>query len=343
MQGNARRAAGSLLLAAIFATACQSAPAVAGDNDREGDWVQLASLPIRVQEIYPAFHRGRIYVAGGLSPDVATPNNVSDRTLIYDPASDAWSEGPRLPEPRHHPYLLSDGNGLFAIGGFVAAGGGIWSASTDILRLDEDAQRWVRVASLLHPQSETVAAAIDGLVYIASGRMPTGTRNAEWNDQGDIARLQIFDPARLEVVQGPDAPSARNSAAGAVIDGRLFVAGGRVVGGSNESTLESFDPRSGNWERLSPMPNAQGGIAAAAVDGRLYVFGGEYFGASGSGVHRESWAYDPATDAWSRISPMPVPRHGLGAVAIDGSIYVIGGATQASGQGTSDRLSRFTP
>lgn len=325
------------------AAACGGTAPVSG-NGSQGSWEVRADIPYRVQEIYPALHRGRIYLAGGLSPDVRGGGiGVSDRLYIYDPSTDQWSEGPSLPEPRHHPYLVSTGEELFALGGFVAREGDIWHASTGILLLDEDAGEWKKVADLQHPQSETVAAFIDGRIYLAGGRMPTGSRNSAWSDQGDIDRVQVFDPMTRTVTAGPSAPTARNSAAGAVIDGKLYIAGGRTVSGGNQSTTEVFDPATGRWETLSPMPLGQGGNAAAAVDGKLYVFGGEFFGSNGSGVFKEAWVYDPAVDSWVPVEPMPVPRHGLGAVAIGSEIYVIGGATQPSGQGTSSRLSVFRP
>jgi N-acetylneuraminic acid mutarotase len=339
------RARSAALLAAVGAAVALALPGNAGAQGAPpGAWEVRADIPYRVQEIYPALHQGRIYLAGGLSPDVdAAQQGVSDRVYVYDPAIDRWEPGPSLPEPRHHPYLVSTGSALFAIGGFVVAGGGRWSASRDILRLDEAAGAWVKVAELRAPQSETVAGVIGGKVYIASGRAPTGRANAQWSDQGDVNRLQIFDPATLEVTDGPAAPVRRNSAAGAVIDGRLYVVGGRVVNGGNVTANEAFDPATGTWTTLAPLPNAQGGIAAAAIGDRLYVFGGEYFGRGGGGVYREAWVYDPASDAWSRIADMPLPRHGLGAVTVGDRVFVIAGAARAGAEGTTNRLSAFTP
>lgn len=333
------------LLIAVAACATTVDSNTGDPKDTPGDsWDVRADIPYRVQEVYPTLHQGRIYLAGGLSPDVDSADlGISDRVYIYDPESDQWSEGPSLPEPRHHPYLVSTGSELFSIGGFVAANGGRWSASTDVLRLDEATGTWAKVANLLTPQSETVAAYIGGKIYIASGRAPVGTLNADWNHQGDIDSLQVFDPATLEVSFGPAASVRRNSAAGAVIDGKMYVVGGRVVNGGNVTANEVFDPATGQWTTLAPMPSAQGGIAAAAVDGRLYVFGGEFFNSGGGGVYRESWKYNPATDDWSPIADMPVPRHGLGAVTIGDEVFVVAGASQAGGSGTTNRLSVYTP
>jgi hypothetical protein len=50
-----------------------------------------------------------------------------------------------------------------------------------------------------------------------------------------------------------------------------------------------------------------------------------------------------ARDAWTAIAPMPHPRHGLGAVTLDGAIHVIGGALKASGVETSALVEIYRP
>ena len=328
------------LMGVLVLAGCTSAKT---GTPKQSPWQARAEIPYRVQEIYPALHRGRIYVAGGFVVGASGQLGISKQTSIYDPSSDEWSPGPQLPEPRHHPFLVSTGQRLYAFGGFVATAGGGWSASKDVLRLDEAAGQWRKVAELLHAQSEPAGAYLNGKIYLVTGRAPKGSSNATWNDHADIDSMQVFDPATQTVTAGIKAPSARNSAAGAVIDGRLYVVGGRVVNDGNRAATEVFDPHDGSWRTLSPMPNAQGGLAAAVLDGKLYAFGGEFFGPGGGGVHPECWVYDPRADKWSSIPAMPVPRHGLGAVTIGDAIYVIGGAARAGGEATTNRLSVFRP
>ena len=330
------------LLLALGLSACPR-PGASTAAAAPGTWSAHAPLPIRVQEIYPALHAGRIWVAGGLSPDVpASQAQMSDRVLVYDPTADRWTDGPRLPEPRHHPVLVSAGDALYAFGGFVQANGGRWSNSRDVLRLNADADRWDRVATLPMPLSETVAGVIGDTIWLATGRSPSGSGNAQWPDHADTAHSLAFDPDNLTFRAGPAAPQALNSAAGAVIGGKLLVVGGRTVSGGNRSDLQIFDPATGTWTRGPDLPQAQGGLAAAALDGRLYVFGGEFFNAAGGGVSAEAWMLD--SDArWQALPDMPVPRHGLGAVTVGNRIFVIGGATAAGGNGTSARLSSFQP
>ncbi len=301
-------------------------------------WRNAASLPLPVQEIYPCLHNGEIWVAGGLSPEAS--EFVTDRVSRYNVADDTWRPGPLLPEPRHHGFLVSIGGELYLFGGFLVASGGRWSASKDVLKLDGD--QWLKVGAMPKAQMETVAAVADGRIHFAGGRAPSGTANAQWNDQSDVATHQVFNPETLETTTAPPLPAARNSAASFVIGSDWHVVGGRTVGGGNSAQHDIFDFTTGSWREGAPLPQAQGGLAAASIGTQGYVFGGEYFSGSG-GVYSEVWCYDGETEQWSQSGDMPLPRHGLGAVTANNQIYVVAGASQVGGRDTTNRLSVFRP
>lgn len=62
----------------------------------------------------------------------------------------------------------------------------------------------------------------------------------------------------------------------------------------------------------------------AAPDGRIYAIGGYYTNQNLTLNHVE--AYDPATDIWNAVAPMPTSRSGpAAALGRDGLIYVFGG------------------
>jgi len=44
-----------------------------------------------------------------------------------------------------------------------------------------------------------------------------------------------------------------------------------------------------------------------------------------------AWRYDPANDTWTGLAPMPTRRGAAAAAAVNGKIYVIGGAAQLEG------------
>ncbi len=329
-------------------------PVNSTEKDEVGIWGKAESLPYRVQEIYPALFNNHIVVAGGLSPDVDENRiGVSDRVVIYDLATRAWKDAPRLPEPRHHPMLVVVDDRLLSFGGFTVDGNGAWHNSTDVLELvgDETSSnadllnngRWQKIAQMPAPLAETLSAVHNGKVHLVTGRTPKHQgKNSQWNDQTDVASHYVFDPKTLAWTQGEPVPTARNSACSVSVKGELHTIAGRTVAGGNLATHEAYSFANKTWRSLAPLPDAQGGLACAAVGGHIYVFGGEFFD-NGGGVYADVWQYNLAANTWRSVSKMPNPRHGLGALNIDGSIYVIAGASEAGGNETSAAMSVFTP
>jgi N-acetylneuraminic acid mutarotase len=73
------------------------------------------------------------------------------------------------------------------------------------------------------------------------------------------------------------------------------------------------------------------GIAAVVLGGRIFVFGGE----ATSGTFDEVESYDPQNGTWRAHAKMPSARHGLGAAAATGRIYVISGGRKPGGSASS--------
>lgn len=326
----------------VLAAALAAVPSVACARTQTGSgWTPRAALPWTVQEIYAAVDAaGRIVMAGGLAAE-AGRLRIEDRTGIYDPVTDNWVEGPKLPAPRHHPMIVADANGrVHAFGGYGAGPTGAWTAMTEAWRLDGDA--WTPVTAMPGPICESVGANLDGRIHLVTGRSPKGEANGDWDDQGDVATHLTFDPATGVWGEARPCPMARNSAAGAVLDGKLYVAGGRTVNGGGTGQLDRYDPATDRWETLSPIPSSAGGqqvgggLAMGAAGGKLVAFGGEWFAPGGGGVFPETWIYDPARDDWSAGPPMRTPRHGLAGAVVNGRIYAVAGGEVVSGGRAGD-------
>lgn len=328
-----------------------------------GIWTQLAAMPFPVQEIYPtAFWRdlpgdnplkprrkGVLVNAGGLTTAAGFTNNVTDLVTVYDPDTDDWTYGPTLPEPRHHISLVHHNGYLFAISGFRRDARGGWQMQNTVWRVDDLAAAiWTPRTSLPVPQAETVTASLGGRLHVVGGRAPAGSRNLEWTDHIDTDLHWAYDAGADRWEARAPLPMARNSAAGAVYNNLLYVIGGRTVRDGNTASCHVYEPAADRWQKIAPLPapvqqtspRGQGGLAAAMWNGKIYAFGGEWFGAT-SGVYADAWEYDPREDKWRAVAAMPRPRHGLGAAALADGIYVCGGASGPSAQGTSDVLDRF--
>jgi N-acetylneuraminic acid mutarotase len=312
-----------------------------------GCWTAQPPLPFAVQEIYPAAHKGRIHLAGGLLGEGGRVVGVSDRHVSHDPVTGAAATLSPLPWRRHHPQLVSHGGALYLLGGFGSSGAGVtWEIAADALRHDPASDSWIPLASSPSPHAECVSASFGGRIHLVGGRVPRGTANRAYGDHADSTQHLVFDPGANSWTTDAPALTARNSAAGAVINGLWHVAGGRSMAGGPSDAHEVYDPREDRWRAAAPMPagSGAGGNAAAALGGMLVVVGGEVFGANGAAgvVHPEVWRYDPRADTWTALAPMPTPRHGLGAVVLDGAIWTVGGAKKPSGVETSATVERFT-
>ena len=86
--------------------------------------------------------------------------------------------------------------------------------------------------------------------------------------------------------------AARVEHAVAVLDGKLYAAGGLGAGYSALSSVERYDPALDVWEAVAPMAEARMAHAVAVLDGKLYAVSGLNHGALSS-LER----YDPVTNA----------------------------------------------
>lgn len=135
-------------------------------------------------------------------------------------------------------------------------------------------------------------------------------------------------PAAAGWQSGPDAPFARLEMAAAVLDGRVWLAGGLDPAGAAVDALSSFDPAAGTWSEGPPLPEAVHHAALASDDDRLYLIGG-YLGSTG-GPTDAVRVLDPATGAWEAGPSLPEPR-GAGAAAHDGERIVYAGGVGPDG------------
>lgn len=336
----------ALLASALAAPAAVAAlrpalaqPAAQPPAPAAGTWSPCAAIPWKVQEVYGTVRAGKAIIAGGMETG-GFGLRALDRTGIYDPTTDSWQEGPRLPERRHHPVLATVGARVYAIGGAVDGPAGNWQQRPDVFV--EEGGQWTRTTPLPVPQMESVALVHDGRIHLISGRSPAKENDAHWRDQKDVDTHRVFDPASGKWETLRPIPGARNSAAGGVIDGALYIVGGRTMAEGNMARLDRYDPKSDRWEALRPLPYPAGGLGAVVLRGSLITFGGEELGVPGTaGVIAHVWRYDVARDAWEPLAPMRTPRHGLAGVAIGNRLYAIGGGSETSTGNTTAIVEAF--
>ena len=91
------------------------------------------------------------------------------------------------------------------------------------------------------------------------------------------------------------------------------------------------------WQALAQMPTPRSRLAAAIHEGRVYAIAGE----TPNGVSSAVDVYLPDEDNWVRGVDKPTAVSNVGAVVLDGRIYVPGGTL--AGERVSDLLEIYDP
>ena len=137
--------------------------------------------------------------------------------------------------------------------------------------------------------------------------------------------------------KGAPFPEPDEELYGVTANGKLYVIGGWGDGKARGANYE-YDPATDRWTKKQPMPRPAHHAALAAVNGKIYVFGGFVapattaipLGAAWEPI-ADAYEFNPATDSWKPLAPLPGARGAAIAAAVDGKIYVIGGATTMEG------------
>jgi N-acetylneuraminic acid mutarotase len=112
------------------------------------------------------------------------------------------------------------------------------------------------------------------------------------------------------------------------LDGKLYVFGGDSAGVTGSG--EVYDPASGTWSsNLPDMPTPRFQAATTlGQDGKIYVIGGAIVNGVTLAVGTVE-AYDPASQTWTSLPSLHMPRYGaVAATGPDGTLYVFGGYGQ---------------
>jgi N-acetylneuraminic acid mutarotase len=280
-----------------------------------GIWQTLAPMPTARQELATAALNGKIYAIGGYDSS-GTPTNIVE---VYDPATNTWSSAHPIPRALHHNSAAVAAGKLYSFGG----------PSTQTFVYDELNDSWSEVASMLFFHALTPAVGVfNDKIYVAGGANG-GVGNSMQN------QVEVYDPVANTWSALQSMRFGRNHCGGAFIDGKFYVVGGRRVRALDAN--EVYDPQTNTWAPQAPLPTPRAGIGVAAVNGELFVFGGETFDPNGGGeVHGEVEVFNPATNTWRSLSPMPNPRHGIWASVIGNNIFLPGGGLVAGFGGTTN-------
>ena len=187
------------------------------------------------------------------------------------------------------------------------------------------------------PMDECYSVTVDGIIYVMGG-LDTHNKSGYFA----MGAVWAFDPRTGQWTHKKRMPVPTHHFAITVYRHRIYIFGGFVApphgapGWLPVATSWEYDPKGDAWRKLASAPEARGAGVAVTWRNRMYYLGGatsvpgsrskvlRFTGGSDQSVGTLE-SYDPSTNAWKTLAPMPTGRNHFGAAVVDGKIYAIGG------------------
>jgi N-acetylneuraminic acid mutarotase len=248
-----------------------------------------------------------VYAAGG------SDGTMHDQLARYNPATDNWTTLAPMPDAANGLALVyaPATNKLYAFGGTD-----VITHALNLTRIyDITTGTWSSGAPMPNPRSRFAGGGYyNGKIYLVGGTDPSDPSNSQ-NDTWEYDIAQNTWLIKLPI------PIPLSYAASAVVDGHLYVIGGRTRLAPTLNTVYDYDIAHDFWTLLDAhLPNNVWVSGGTAVHGRVWVIGGQ----RGS-VTYATQIFDPSTHAFSEGPSLNVARYGLGAATVGNYVVALGG------------------
>lgn len=270
-----------------------------------------------------------------LLPGAIAPTTVSAQEVRYGDAvappttpasaeSGEWTSLPPMPHPRSELAAAVVDGWIYVVGGF--------GGSAQVECFHPASGTWATAPDLPQGVHHPGVASLDGVLYVAGGYADAGpATDALWAFSPESGVWEARTPMS----------TARGALGLAAVDGRLLYAVGGAeerLGGSVTGAVEIYDPVTDTWSSGASMPTPREHLAVTSGDGIVYAIGGRANGDEGDQHAAAVEAYDPATEAWEALPPLPTPRGGFTGVYVSGHVIVMGGERRTT---TFDAVDAF--
>jgi N-acetylneuraminic acid mutarotase len=305
-------------------------------------WVKAAPFPEPEEELYGATANGKMYVIGGFS---SNGKPAAAMVYEYDPAADKWTKKKSIPVPVHHQAQTVLNGKIYIFGGcqrpLTGPGAGGWAPVDNVWEYDPVADSYKALAPMPGKRCSAIAENVNGKIYVLGGATTMdNTTDTAFNGQGPARVLgtnQMYDPATNTWTNKSPMPTGRNHAFSGVVNGKIYVIGGRIGHGfvttsSNTDVVEEYDPVRDTWGvAKARMLTPRSGGGWATYNGKIYVSGGEYQNERYNAAYRSLDAYDPVANRWEILPSLPGAVHGNAVAFIGNKFHTVSGKMEGGG------------
>ncbi len=327
----------NLILFFVFSAFLFSCKPANLPNTQLGDWVQAAAIGNAPRSSASCFVIGdTAYVGLGYNESTTLPGRLKDFWSFT--AQAGWTQIQDFPgDARSNAAAFSIGSY-----GYVGVGFDGNRVFQDFYRYDPAGQVWTRKKDFHDPRYDAVGFGLQGKGYIG-----TGYNAYSRND------FYQYDTAADSWTLTPGTSgnfSKRRRAVALVYKSKAYI----VTGSGNNVMVRdmwSFDPSQAEpWHPLANITNTDPGTwddgytDIVREDATAFVNGDQAYLTTGSNgaLQTSTWAYDFASDRWSRRTAYPkAPRTGAVSFTINGFSFL--GSGFSGSNATFDDFERFLP
>ena len=285
-----------------------------------GCW-QEAQLPVAPRAFVDAGSATvgtKIYSFGGKSG-----SQYFKQTLVYDAWTKKFTDMAPMPigvSGVENPAVAVDPNTnlIYVVSGSTAP----FSNSINKANVYNPATNsWSALPNIPTPVTGAAAVVRSGVLYVIGGMDNSGSNT---NSVDLVQTINVNSPTAWST--GPSLPAKIDNAKAAVVDGTIYLFGGRTRGSDNgrTSTYALGSGGGASWVAKAPMPTGRrSACAVVGVSKQIILFGGEY--GTGGKVRNDAFKYDPSDNSWASLAPMPQGLHGTSCGKVGNGFYIFGG------------------
>ena len=288
-------------------------------------WNVAEPTPFRAYESAVAVLGDSVFVFGGFDDN---ERRASAAVRVYDGATGVWGRRADMPTARTHVNAVVIGRSVWFAGGFVGQHPG--PATAEVWRYDVDTDSWKVGPPLPELRGGGALVALGNRLHYFGGYL--ADRNTvsalHW-----VLDLDAPDSTRRWVAAAP-LPLARGHVTGAVVNGFAYAIGG-VIGHDpyqiDLADVHRYDPASDTWSAMASLPTPRSHTEPSTFvrNGRIVVIGGRSR-PRGEETIPDVTEYNPATNQWRALAPLPQGRLApIAAQVGDRVLVAAGGARDA--------------
>jgi solute:Na+ symporter, SSS family len=225
-----------------------------------------------------------------------------------------WKDLPPLPDPEGFAGAyagVSHGALLVAGGANFPGNTGPWGSSPkiwydDVYVLEHGKAIWKQAGKLPQAMGYGVSITTQDGIFCLGG--------ADKQTHYDQTFFLNWQKGKVNLVKLPSLPVPIAYAAGVLLNGKVYVAGGTTAPTDTiaQKRFWAFDLQNHLWEELPPWPGPGRMLSVAgAQDGKFFLFSGVSLAKNKDtmGVTRtylrESWVFTPSSKTWKRLADLP--------------------------------------